>query len=276
MDSEFNLKLNRPMCVFDLETTGLRIGTDRIIEIAIIKVFPDGHEEVFESLINPQMPIPAESTAIHGIGDSDVADKPTFENLAGKISDFIANSDLCGFNSNKFDIPMLAEEFARVGFDFDVRRGGKRKMVDVQAIFYKMEPRTLSAAVRFYLDRNHEGAHSALEDSRATLEVLKAQIKRYENVEYEDKVGKRSVPVKNDVDSLAEFSLMTKTADLAGFIAYNDKNEEIFTFGKHKGKRVSDVFRSEPSYFDWMLNSDFPAYTKKVLTEIRLRDSRLI
>lgn len=271
----FKLNLNKPLCVFDLETTGLKLGQDRIIEIAIIKVFPDGHKEELCHRVNPEMPIPAESTAIHGITDADVEGLPTFRDLASKIAEFIGNSDLCGYNSNRFDVPMLAEEFARVGVDFDVRRGGKRKMIDVQAIFYKMEPRTLSAAVRFYLNRSHEGAHSALDDTRATLEVLKAQILKYKDVAYEDRVGKFSYPVQNNMETLADFSTMTKTADLAGFIAYNDKGEEIFTFGKHKGKRVSDVFLHEPAYYDWMMNSDFPAYTKRLLTEIRLRNSRM-
>lgn len=270
MQEDFKLRLGKPLCVFDLETTGLRIGVDRIVEIAVLKVFPDGHVEEFYSRVNPEMPIPAEASAVHGIYDADVALEPTFKALAPKINEFIGNSDLCGFNSNKFDIPVLVEEFLRVGVDFDIRKG-KRRLIDVQNIFHKMEPRTLVAAVGLYLGRSFDTAHSALEDSRATLEVLKAQIRRYENVPYTDKSGKKTYPIQNDMDALSDFSAVNRSADLAGFILLNEKGEEVFGFGKHKGKKVEEVFRSEPAYYDWVQKADFPLYTKKVLTDIRLR-----
>lgn len=249
------LNLTKPICFFDLETTGINITTDRIVEIAILKAFPDGKEERKTWLVNPEMPIPAEVTAIHGITDADVADKPTFKELAKEINSMVKDSDLAGFNSNRFDIPLLAEEMLRAGVDFDMKG---RVAVDVQTIFHKMEQRTLSAAYKFYCDKNLEDAHSAAADTEATFEVLKAQIARYDELE-------------NDTKFLAEFSSRKKFADFAGFIVFNKYNEECFSFGKHKGKRVEDVLNEEPGYFGWLLNADFPLYTKKVLTAIKLR-----
>ena len=249
------LNLSKPICFFDLETTGINITSDRIVEIAILKVFPDGKEERKTWLVNPEMPIPAEVTEIHGITDADVADKPTFKELAKEINTMVKDSDLAGFNSNRFDIPLLAEEMLRANVDFDMKG---RVAVDVQTIFHKMEQRTLSAAFKFYCDKNLDDAHSAAADTEATFEVLKAQIARYDELE-------------NDTKFLAEFSSRKKFADFAGFLIYNKYNEECFSFGKHKGKRVEDVLNEEPGYFGWLLNADFPLYTKKVLTAIKLR-----
>lgn len=250
------LNLNKPICFFDLETTGVNISKDRIVEISILKVYPDGKEENKTWLVNPEMKIPPEVTAIHGISDEDVKDKPTFKELAKEINNMIKDSDLGGFNSNRFDIPLLAEEMLRAGLDFDMKN---RLAVDVQAIFHKMEQRTLIAAYKFYCDKNLDNAHSAEADTKATYEVLKAQIARYEELE-------------NDTKFLAEFSTRKQFVDFAGFIAYNKKGEECFTFGKHKNKRVEDVLNDEPGYFGWLLNADFPLYTKKVLTAIKLRN----
>ena len=250
------LNLNKPICFFDLETTGINISKDRIVEISILKVFPDGTEESKTWLVNPEMEIPPEVTAIHGISNEDVKDKPTFKELAKEIQNMIKDSDLGGFNSNRFDIPLLAEEMLRAGMDFDMKN---RVAVDVQTIFHKMEQRTLSAAYKFYCDKNLDDAHSAEADTKATYEVLKAQIKRYDELE-------------NSTKFLADFSSRRQFADFAGFIAYNKKGEECFSFGKHKGKKVEDILVEEPGYFGWLLNADFPLYTKKVLTAIKLRN----
>ena len=200
---EFKLQLTKPLCVFDLETTGLKLGSDRIIEIAIIKVFPDGHTEELSHRLNPQMPIPPESTAVHHIHDEDVAGEPTFKEYAPVVMQFIGNSDLAGFNSNKFDVPMLVEEFLRAGQKFEMKG---RRLVDVQNIFHKMEPRNLAAAVKFYLGKDMEGAHAAINDTRATFEILKAQVQRYQGKPYQDKEGNTLFPVENNVDALADFS----------------------------------------------------------------------
>ena len=252
---KMNLNLTKPICFFDLETTGINISKDRIVEISILKVFPDGKQESKTWLVNPEMPIPAEVTAIHGISNEDVADKPTFNELAKEVHNMIKDSDLGGFNSNRFDIPLLAEEMLRADMDFDMKN---RLAVDVQTIFHKMEQRTLSAAYKFYCDKDLTNAHSAEADTNATFEVLKAQVAKYDSLE-------------NDTKFLAEFSSRKKFADFAGFISYNKKDEEIFSFGKHKGKRVLDILNEEPGYFGWLLNADFPLYTKKVLTAIKLR-----
>ncbi|MCR8666395.1 3'-5' exonuclease [Aestuariibaculum sp. M13] len=249
------LNLNKPICFFDLETTGVNITTDRIVEIAILKVHPNGKEESKRWLVNPTIPIPKEVTAIHGISDEDVADKPTFKEVAKEVYNLIKDSDLGGFNSNRFDIPLLAEEMLRAEVDFDMKN---RLAVDVQTIFHKMEQRTLSAAYKFYCDKNLEDAHTAEADTLATYEVLKAQIAKYDDLE-------------NDTKFLAEFSSRKQFADFAGFIAYNKNGEECFSFGKHKGKLVTEILEAEPGYFGWLLNADFPLYTKKVLTSIKLR-----
>ncbi|WP_299766626.1 3'-5' exonuclease [uncultured Dokdonia sp.] len=249
------LNISRPICFFDLETTGIQVAKDRIVEISILKIFPDGREEEYTQRINPTVPIPAATTAVHGISDADIADAPVFAEKATEIYNLIKDSDLAGFNSNRFDIPLLAEELLRCDIDFDMKN---RNAIDVQNIFHKMEQRTLVAAYKFYCDKDLTNAHSAAADTKATYEVLKSQLDRYEELE-------------NDMKSLAEFSTRKKIADFAGFIGYNDKGVEIFTFGKHKGKLVEAVLENEPGYYGWIQNADFPLYTKKVLTAIKLR-----
>jgi DNA polymerase-3 subunit epsilon len=253
-----NLKLTRPIIFFDLETTGVDTARDRIVEISMVKIGVDGEKQVKTRRINPEMPIPAEATAVHGITDEDVRNEPTFKQIAKSLAQFIEGCDFGGFNSNRFDLPMLVEEFLRAGVDVDFK---KRKFVDVQNIFHKMEQRTLVAAYKFYCDKDLTDAHSAEADTKATYEVLMAQLDRYPDLQ-------------NDVAALAEFSARGETADYAGRIVYNDKGEEVFSFGKHKGRVVSEVFQEEPSYYAWMMNGDFPLYTKKVITEIRFRDKK--
>ncbi len=248
------LNLKNPIVFFDLETTGTNIVSDRIVELAALKVMPGGAEEFKRWLINPEMPIPAFTTTIHGISDEDVKDAPTFKALARTVAKFIEGCDLCGYNSNRFDIPLLAEEFLRCDVDIDLK---KRKFIDVQTIFHKLEQRTLGAAYQFYCNKELINAHSAEADVRATYEVLKAQLDKYEML-------------KNDVQYLSEFSAFTKNVDYAGRVVYNEKNEEVFNFGKHKGRKVVDVFKAEPGYYAWMMNGDFSLYTKKVLTAIKL------
>lgn len=249
------LKLNRPICFFDLETTGTDISKDRIVEIAIIKVYPNGNKESKTWLVNPTIPIPYQVTAIHGISNEKVANEPTFDVLAPQIHNMIKDSDLAGFNSDRFDIPLLAEELLRAGVDFDMKN---RVSVDIQTIFHKKEERTLSAAYRFYCNESLENAHSAEADTNATYEILKAQLERYPDLE-------------NDVKLLSEYTTRKKFVDFAGFIALNNEGQEIFTFGKHKGALVDEVLEKEPGYFGWIQNADFPLYTKKVLTGIKLR-----
>jgi DNA polymerase-3 subunit epsilon len=248
------LKLNRPLCLIDLETTGVDVATAKIIEIAILKVQPDFSKTVYEKRLNPGIPIPIETIEFHKISDEDIKDAPSFASITSEIIDFIGDGDLAGFNSNKFDIPVLAEEFLRAGIDFDFR---SRRFIDVQNIFHKMEQRTLFAAYKFYCDKDLINAHSAKADIEATWEVLEAQVKRY-------------TEIGNDVSSLAEVSKgKTNFADYAQRIALNEKNEPIINFGKHKGKKVVDVFAAEPSYYAWMMNGDFPMYTKKIITDIK-------
>lgn len=249
------LKLNRPICFFDLETTGIDVAKDRIVEIAILKVFPNGNKESKTWLVNPTIPIPPQSTAVHGITNEKVANEPTFAQLSSQIYSMIKDSDLAGFNSDRFDIPLLAEELLRADVDFDMKN---RVSVDVQTIFHKKEERTLSAAYKFYCNQTLENAHSAEADTNATYEILKAQLERYDDLD-------------NDMKLLSEFTTRKKSVDFAGFIALNDKGQEIFTFGKHKGALVDDVLEKEPGYFGWIQNAEFPLYTKKVLTAIKLR-----
>jgi len=249
------LQLTKPIVFFDIESTGINVVTDRIVEISFLKVFPGGDEEIKTMRINPTIPIPPQTTEIHGIKDEDVADEPTFKERASDIADFIIGCDLGGYNSNKFDIPMLAEEFARANVEIDLK---KMKFVDVQVIFFKMEPRTLSAAYRFFCNKDIENAHTAEADVRATWDVLQAQIEKY------DTLG-------NTVDSLSEFSSNSKFVDFGGRIIYGKDNIELFNFGKHKGKSVAEVFRREPSYYDWMMKGDFPEYTKRVITRVYLK-----
>ena len=252
-----NLKLKRPLVFFDLETTGVNIGTDRIVEISILKVHPNGNKESYTWLVNPEIEIPAEAIAVHGITNEKVVTEPTFKELAAKVSDLIADCDLAGFNSNRFDIPLLAEELMRAGIDFDM---DNRKAVDVQVIYHKKEKRNLSAGYQFYCGKELEGAHSAEADTLATYEILNAQVEKYEDLE-------------STVDALSEYSSHSKRADFAGFILFNDKKQEIFSFGKYKGRLVEDVLKENPGYNSWIQNADFPLYTKNVLQKIsdRLR-----
>lgn len=248
------LNLKKPICFFDLETTGINVAKDRIVEIAILKVYPNGNKESHTWRVNPERPIPLESSAIHGITDEMVANEPTFKELAPKVYALIKDSDLGGFNSNRFDIPLLAEELLRAEVDFDMK---KALSIDVQTIFHKMEKRTLEAAYKFYCDKDLVDAHSAEADTYATYEVLKAQLDKYPELE-------------NDMASLADFSSHKDHVDFAGFISYNEDGREIFSFGKYKGKLVDEILENDPGYFGWVLNADFPLYTKKVLTRIRL------
>src|SRR6201996_3202197 len=264
------LNLKRPLAFFDLEATGTNIGADRIVEISVIKLNPDGSEDVKTWRVNPEMPIPLESSLIHGIYDEDIKGEPAFKALANDIAKFIGDSDLAGFNSNKFDIPMLMEEFLRAGVLFDL---DNRHFVDVQNIFHQMEQRTLKAAYQFYCNKDIINAHSAEADTRATMEVLIAQVAKYENIEWEDKKGNKVIPIVNDVEALHKFTNLNKPVDFAGRMVYNEQGEETFNFGKHKGKKVEDVFNIEPSYYSWMMQGDFPLYTKRKLEEIYSRFS---
>ncbi|MFB2119661.1 exonuclease domain-containing protein [Parapedobacter sp. 2B3] len=260
-----NLKLQRPLAFFDLETTGVNISADRIVEISVLKVSPDGSEAVKTLKINPEMPIPLESSVIHGIYDKDVEGAPTFKEVAPAVAEFIGDADLAGYNSNKFDIPMLMEEFLRAGVDFSLTG---RFFVDVQNIFHQMEQRTLKAAYRFYCDKDLDNAHSAEDDTRATYDVLRSQLDRYQGIEWEDKAGNKSVPVVNDVEALHRFTNLSRPVDFAGRMVFNDQGEEVFNFGKHKGRSVEAVFAMEPSYYAWMMQGDFPLYTKKCLDRL--------
>lgn len=250
-----NLKLHKPLCIFDLETTGTNISKDKIVEICILKVNPDASRETKTWLVNPEMPIPKETSEIHGITNEDVKDAPTFKELAPKIMAMISGSDLGGFNSNRFDVPLLAEELLRAEIDFDL---SKFKLVDAQTIFHKMEPRTLTAAYKFYCQKPLENAHSAEADVLATFEVLDAQVGHYDEI-------------PNDVSGLSELSFHTKFADLAGMLHFDDDEDEIFAFGKYKGQKVKAVFQKDLGYYNWIQNADFPLYTKKVLTGIQLK-----
>lgn len=250
------LDLKNPLVFFDLETTGINIVTDRIVEISYVKVFPNGKEESKTRRINPEMPIPAQATAIHGITDEDVKDCPTFKVVAKSLATQIEGCDLAGYNSNRFDIPLLAEEFLRAGVDIDM---SKRKFVDVQTIFHKMEQRTLSAAYKFYCEKSLENAHTAEADTIATYEILKAQLDRYPEL-------------KNDINFLSEYSSFNNNVDFAGRMIFNDKGEEVFNFGKNKGRLVTDVLRNDPGYYSWIMQGDFPLNTKKMLTNIKLRE----
>lgn len=249
------LNLTKPIVFFDLETTGINIAHDRIVEISILKVFPNGNKESKTWLVNPEMKIPKESSDIHHITDEKVANEPTFKELAAEVSSLIKDCDLAGFNSNRFDIPLLAEEMLRAEIDFDMKN---RVAIDVQVIFHKKEQRTLSAGYQFYCGQDLEGAHSAEADTMATYEILLAQLEKYTDLE-------------NNVKALSEFSSHNKRADFAGFIMFNNEGKEVFSFGKHKGKEVEDILSKDLGYYTWIQKSDFPLYTKKVLTAIKLR-----
>jgi len=249
------LNLKRPVAFIDLETTGINVSTDRIVEISILKISPDGKEQWLTTRVNPEIPIPSKATAIHGISDKDVAEAPLFRDIAKKLATFLEGCDLAGYNAIKFDIPVLAEEFLRGNIDFSFR---KRRYIDVQVIFHKKEQRTLAAAYQFYCRKELSNAHSSKADTLATYEVLKAQLDKYSDLE-------------NEVEKLAQFSSYNDFVDFAGRIILDENGIEIFNFGKHKGRPVEVVLREEPSYYSWMMNGDFPLYTKKVLTEIKLR-----
>ena len=249
-----SLFLTKPLVFFDIESTGISTTKDRIVEIYLIKLKPDESEDHLHEFYNPGIPIPAEASAIHGIKDEDVKDKPSFAEKAHELKQFLDHCDFAGFNSNKFDVPLLVEEFYRAGIEFEI---DNRKFVDAMKIFHVMEPRNLAAAFKFYCDKDLENAHSAKFDTIATFDILKAQLERYPSLD-------------KSVDGLHKLSAQNDQVDLAGRIVYNDKKEEVFNFGKHKGKLVKEVFKREPSYFDWMVQSDFPANTKNVLTRIRL------
>lgn len=272
----YYLKLKKPLAFFDLETTGVNPVTDRIVEIAIVKAMPNGELLTKVWKVNPTIPIPLESSAIHGIYDKDVANEPTFKQLAKNVEQFLEGADLAGFNICKFDIPMLVEEFLRADVNFEV---SNRKIADAQKIFHLMEPRTLSAAYKFYCGNDITSlggnAHSAEIDTLATYHVLNEQIKRYEGQSIKDSVsGRVWVPVANDMEALHQLST-SNTVDLAGRMAYNAKGEAVFTFGKHKDRSVSEVLQKEPSYYDWMMKGDFPLETKRRLTELKLKMSQL-
>ncbi|HBS85097.1 MAG: DNA polymerase III subunit epsilon [Bacteroidetes bacterium GWF2_38_335] len=250
-----NLQLKNPIAFIDLETTGINVAADRIVEICILKVMPNGHEEIKTFRINPTIPIPPKSTEIHGITDEDVKNEPTFKEVGKVIARMLEGCDLAGYNSNKFDFPLLAEEFIRAEIDFDMK---KRKFIDVQVIFHKMEQRTLSAAYKFYCNKDHNDAHSAEADVKATWEILNAQLDKYKELE-------------KDVVFLNEFSSQNKNVDFAGRIIYDENGVEVFNFGKYKGMSVTSIFDKDPGYYGWILNGDFPLYTKKIMTSIKLR-----
>lgn len=262
------LNLRNPLCFFDLETTGINISHDRILEIAVVKVMPNGEILRKHNILDPQVTIAPESSAIHGITNDDVAGKPTFKDVAKEYAKFLEGADLAGFNILKFDVPMLVEEFLRAGIEFDYSR---KKIIDAQKIFHLMEKRTLSAAYKFYTGKDLVDSHSAEADTDATLEVLLAQIERYDGQPVTDSLGKPIGEIKNDMDTLAALTA-SNMVDLAGRIVRNSKGEEVFNFGKHKDKPVTAVFQAEPAYYDWMMNGDFPLDTKRKLTEIKLRN----
>lgn len=265
------LNLTKPLVFFDLETTGVNVGSDRIVEICLHKVNPDRSTDTLVRRVRPvdaeghTLHIPEFTTAIHGISDADVADQPSFPQLAPEIAAFIGDADLAGYNSNKFDVPMLVEEFLRAGQPFSLKN---RHLIDVQNIFHKMEQRTLKAAYRFYCGKELEHAHSADADTLATAEVLMAQLDRYAEADYEDRDGRITRPVVNDVEALSQFTRIGNWADLVGHIVFDERGRETINFGKHKGKPLESVFRSEPSYYDWMMKADFPLSTKALLREV--------
>ena len=265
------LNLTKPIVFFDLETTGVQVGSDRIVEICLHKVMPDQSSETLTLRVRPvndageTMHIPADATAVHGISDADVTDKPSFREQAPRLMAFIGDADLAGYNSNKFDVPMLVEEFTRAGIEFDV---SQRHLVDVQNIFHKMEQRTLKAAYRFYCHKELDNAHSADADTLATYEVLMAQLDRYADAEYTESDGSVTKPVVNDIAALSRFSTNGNWADLSGHIGYDKQHREVFNFGKYKGRTLREIFQIEPSYYDWMMKADFPHATKQVVQRI--------
>ncbi len=248
------LNLTSPVVFFDLETTGVNVSRDRIVEICYLKVWPNGNEVARTMRINPEMHIPEAATAVHGIHDEDVADCPTFRMIAKEVAKDFEGCDIAGFNSNRFDVPLLAEEFLRAEVNIDLTR---HKLIDVQVIYHKFEQRTLSAAYKFYCGKNLEDAHSAEGDTRATYEVLQAQLDKYPELQ-------------NDMSFLSEFSSFTNNVDFAGRIIYNSNHIEVFNFGKYKDQPVVQVLQRDPSYYSWMMNGDFTLNTKQVLTRIKI------
>ncbi len=265
------LNLKNPLCFFDLEATGISIANDRIVEIAMIKLMPNGETLRKVHKVNPTIPIPPESTAIHGISDEDVKDKPTFKEIAKECAKFLEGADLSGFNILKFDVPMLVEEFLRADVEFDYRR---KKIIDAQRIFHFMEKRTLAAAYKFYVNKEIENAHSAEADTEATIEVLKAQVEKYNGQDVTDGLGKKVGVILNDMESLNQLS-SSQQVDLAGRMVYNHKGVEVFNFGKHRNKSVTEILQQEPSYYDWIMKGDFPLDTKRRLTEIKLKSFKM-
>jgi len=264
------LKLTRPIVFFDIESTGVNVGTDKIVEICLLKIMPNNAIITQTELINPQMHIPEEVSEIHGIYDKDVANKPTFEKIAPFIATFIKGCDLSGYNIIKFDLPLLVEEFLRIGMDLDMRGV---QVIDVQNIFHRMEPRHLRAAYKFYCGEELVNAHTAEADTLATFKILESQLSRYENTVMVNENEQEYIPIKNDVATLAAFSVNDRHVDFAGHIIFDKNDVEVFNFGKYKGVPVEKVFIKEPSYYDWMIKSDFPLYTKKIITNIRQRVS---
>jgi DNA polymerase III subunit epsilon len=261
------LNLRNPLCIFDIETTGTSITKDRILEIAILKLMPNGEVQRKCLVLNPTIPVPPESTFFHGLTEEDVKDKPTFKEVAKDLARFLEGADLAGFSVLKLDIPILVEEFLRCGIDFDY---GRKKIIDAQKIFHLMEKRTLKAAYKFYLNKDLNDSHSAEADAEATMDVLVAQVEKYDGKDVTDSSDRKVGEIKNDMESLSKITALD-LVDLAGRMIRNDKGEEIFNFGKHKGKPVLKVFKEEPAYYDWMMNGDFPMDTKRKLTEIKLR-----
>lgn len=262
------LRLNKPLAVFDLETTGMDIVEDQIVEISIVKILPNGEQEVFTRKVKPTIPIPLETSMIHGIYPDDVVEAPTFKDLAPEVFEFLKGCDFAGFNILRFDLPVLIEEFLRVGMDYNLK---STKVVDAQKIFHLMEKRTLGAAYKFYCGQELVNAHSAEADTLATVAVLKAQAQKYEGQEAVDNLGKKLGVIENNINSLANFS-GNKSVDLAGRFAYNQDNVEVFNFGKYRGKSISAVLKEEPQYYDWIMKGKFPQDTKRKLTEIKLRN----
>ena len=261
------LNLRNPLAFFDLETTGTNITNDRIVEISIVKINQKNEQEIKTRKINPTVPIPHETSLIHGIYDDDVKDAPTFKQIAKSLADFLEGCDLAGFNILKFDVPLLVEEFLRADINFDVSR---RKLIDAQRIFFMMEKRNLSSAYKFYCDKTLEGAHSAEADTLATYEVLKSQLDRYDGQEVTDLLGAKVGVIENDMAKLHALT-NSNMVDLAGRMVFNKDGEEVFNFGKNKGKSVATILRKEPGFYDWMMKGDFPLDTKRKLTEIKLR-----
>jgi DNA polymerase-3 subunit epsilon len=262
-----DLNIKTPIAFFDLEATGINISTDRIVEISILKIFPNGKQELKTLKINPTIPIPIESSLIHGIYDKDVVNSPTFKDVARDLFQTFEGADLAGFNVLKYDIPLLVEEFLRAGIDFDIER---RNLLDAQKIFFMMEKRNLSSAYKFYCGKTLENAHSAEADTIATYEVFKAQIERYLGEELEDLQGNKIGIIENDMKKIHNM-INEKMVDLAGRFVFNDKGEECFNFGKQKGKPIAQVLKEEPGYYDWMMKGDFPLDTKRKLTQVKLR-----